>query len=257
MKKITFFIASFRKHSTFEMVKKFEKNLKRYEDFEFDYVFLKDYKIDFCRGCKLCFDKGEEMCPIQDDRDILIQKIEESDGVVFATPNYAFQNAAILKAMIDRIAFMLHRPRYFEKTFTAIVTQGVFGGEDIVKYLCNTIGKNLGFKVSKGCVIESLEPKTENQEKEASSRIKKAADRFYKTLVNENIASPNLFRLMIFRISRSNIKNMLDEEYMDFRFYKEAGWFNSDYYYPVELNFLKKASGKFFDLIGFLMAKHR
>ena len=259
MKRITAFIASGQKRATFEAMTEFENELKKYGDFEFkfEYVFLKDYRLENCKGCNLCFNKGEEFCPLKDDRDLLIRKMEESDGIIFATPNYAFHTPAVMKCMIDRMAFMLHRPRYFGKTFTAVVSQGILGGEDIVKYLCNSIGKNLGFSVSKGCVVRSLEPRTEKQQKQAGRRIDKCAARFHAALLREKKRSPGFFRLMLFRISRTNIKTILNAGFRDYSYYSEQGWFENDYYYPVKLGFFKKLAGRFFDNIGLRIAKNR
>jgi hypothetical protein len=33
-------------------------------------------------------DKGEEFCPLKNDRDILIEKMVNSDRIIFASPNY-------------------------------------------------------------------------------------------------------------------------------------------------------------------------
>jgi multimeric flavodoxin WrbA len=59
-------------------------------DIDFEYVFLNDYNLEFYQGCMLCFDKGEQFCPHTDDRDVLIEKLERSDGVIFASPSYDF-----------------------------------------------------------------------------------------------------------------------------------------------------------------------
>ncbi|HYF91291.1 MAG TPA: flavodoxin family protein [Symbiobacteriaceae bacterium] len=93
-----------------------------------------DHRLATCRGCKVCFGKGGEFCPLKDDRDVLFDKIMASDGVVFASPNYSFQVSAILKLFLDILGFVFHRPRFFGKTFTSIVTQGFFGGGKIVRY---------------------------------------------------------------------------------------------------------------------------
>ena len=77
MKKVTAFIGTQTKRNTYLAVQEFEKNLKRYEKIDFEYVFLSDYHLEFCRGCKLCFDKGEEYCPIEDDREVLLEKMEQ------------------------------------------------------------------------------------------------------------------------------------------------------------------------------------
>lgn len=249
MKKIIVFIGSARKKATYEGACEFEKNLKLYTEVAFEYVFLKDYHLDFCKGCKLCFDKGEEFCPLQDDRDLLIDKINQSDGVIFATPNYSFHVSASMKNLLDRIAFVLHRPRFFGKTFTSIVTQGIYGGNSIIKYLDN-IGRNLGFTVTRGCVLNTLEPVTKADQEKNATEIKRAAARYYRELTHSNPPAPSFFRLMMFRLSRSCIKAMLSDEYCDYRHYKEKGWFESDYYYQVSLNLTKKLAGRFFDFIG-------
>lgn len=32
-------------------------------------VRLSEYNLGTCKGCRICFDKGEEYCPYKDDRD--------------------------------------------------------------------------------------------------------------------------------------------------------------------------------------------
>ena len=135
-----------------------------------------------------------------------------------------------------------------------IVTQGIFGGSSIVKYLDN-MGENFGFQVSKGCVLKTLEPVTEVAQEKNSHEIKKATARFYRELMCSVPPSPSLFRLMLFRMSRTSMKIMLSDEYCDYRHYKEKGWFWSDYYYDVSLNPVKKLAGRIFDFIGRRMSK--
>ena len=86
MKKITIFIGTPRKQATYQAVEKFIISLKKHGEIDFEYVFLNDYTLGNCTGCKLCFSKGEEYCPLKDDRDLLLEKMNHSDGVIFATP---------------------------------------------------------------------------------------------------------------------------------------------------------------------------
>jgi multimeric flavodoxin WrbA len=247
MKKVTAFIGTQTRRNTYQAVREFEKDLKQYGDVDFEYIFLSDYKLEFCRGCKLCFDTGEENCPIKDDRDLLLDKMQVSDGVIFATPSYAFQLSARMKNFFDRTAFTNHRPRYFRKTCTALVTQGIFGGGTIVKYLCNA-GKNMGFHASKGCCINTLEPMTDLQQKKLVLQVKKTSTRFYKELMRP-MPIPSFFRLMIFRFTRTGIK-AVDHKFRDYQFFKEKGWFESDYYCETSLGPIKKLAGILFDLLA-------
>ncbi len=257
MKKVTAFIGSPRKQATYQAVQEFEKSLKSYGEIDFEYVFLKDYHLEYCSGCCLCFDKGEEYCPLKDDRDLLLEKLYNSDGVIFATPNYSFQVTAPMKNLLDRIAFVHHRPRFFGKTFTAIVTYGIFGGASILKYLETMVGENFGFHMARGCSLRTLEPRTERQQRKISQEIKNTSMRFYKELMRQTPPTPSFFRLMIFRLTRTSMKLMLDEKNRDYRYYKEKSWFESDYYYDASLGFIKKSVGYFCDFLGQQMVKHR
>jgi multimeric flavodoxin WrbA len=247
--KVTAFIGSGRKRYTYNASEKFLRNLQSFGNIDYELVMLNDYNLGTCKGCKLCLDKGEELCPFTDDRDILIKKMENSDGVIFASPNYSFQVSALMKIFLDRLAFNFHRPRYFGKTFTSIVVQGIAKGEEIVKYF-NFIGKGMGFNVVKGCCLKSLEPMTEEGQKKFDMIINRQSKKFYKQLVKNEFPSPSLWWLMVFRMGRTSMKKMLDESWRDFTYYRDKGWFESDYFYPVKLNPFKKLTGKLFDKLA-------
>jgi multimeric flavodoxin WrbA len=255
LKKVTVFIGTPRKQATYQAVEEFVTNLKSYAEIDCEYVFLNDYNLGNCQGCKLCFNKGEEFCPLKDDRDSLLEKMNNSDGVILATPNYSFQVTALMKNFLDRLAFVIHRPRFFGKAFTAIVVQGIYGGASIVKYL-ETVGECWGFHVAKGCCLTALEPRTALEQKKITQKVKKASARFYKNLMRPAPPTPSFFKLMMFRIVRTSLR-MLDEKFRDYRYFKEKGWFESDYYDDVSLGFIKKPTGRFFDFLGERMAKQK
>jgi multimeric flavodoxin WrbA len=94
------------------------------------------------RGCKTCFNKGEEFRPLKDDRDMLIGKMMTSDEAVFASPNYSYRVAAVMKIFLDGLGFVFHRPRFFGRTFTSIVVQGIYDGSKIVEHL-DFVGRGL------------------------------------------------------------------------------------------------------------------
>ena len=85
--RVTAFVGSARKGFTHQAVERFLSHLQELGEVEYEIVVLSGYRLDRCVGCKLCFGKGEEYCPLKDDRDQLIEKISRSDGVVFASPN--------------------------------------------------------------------------------------------------------------------------------------------------------------------------
>jgi multimeric flavodoxin WrbA len=255
-KKVIAFIGSPRKGETYRVVQDFEKSLKIHGDIDFEYVFLKDADLRICKGCFSCLFKGEEYCPLKDDRDLLLQKIENSDGIIFATPNYALQVTAIMKNFVDRLAFVFHRPRYFHKTFMGIVTQGAYGGNEIVAYLEN-LAKFWGFNIAKGFHVTTVTPRTTTEQKVITKKTVEAARRFYKALMDKKSYSPSLFQFAIFRMIRSMYQAVPDEESKDYCYFRDQGWFTSDYYYPVSIGVIKKLLGKLIDGMGRKMAIRR
>jgi multimeric flavodoxin WrbA len=247
-KTVTAFVGSARKKHTYSAVREFLDGLEALGGVECEIVPLSDHRIEMCRGCKQCFEKGEELCPLKDDRDVLIEKILASDGVVFASPNYSFQVSAIMKTFLDRLGFLFHRPRFHGKTFTSIVVQGIYGGRKIVKYL-DFVGGGLGFNVVKGSCSTALEPMTEKGRQKRDKALVKQVKRFHRQLSKPGDRVPTLFELMIFRMSRTSIRLTLDDSYRDYTYFSEHGWFDSDYYYPIRLGVLKRSAGTLLDSI--------
>ena len=246
MKKVTAFVGSAHKRNTHKAVMQFLDKLQALGDVEVEVVTLSDYKLGHCRGCRVCFDKGEEFCPLRDDRDVLMEKIDASDGVIFATPNYSWGMSGIMKVFVDRFGAALHRPRYFGKTFTCIVSQGIGRGNRIVEDL-DWLGTTLGFNTVKGACVTAFDPWSEKDQQKIDRALTALSKRFYASLAKQPYPEPSWTMLMGFRMGRTSIHDELDDRSRDYRYYDEKGWFESDYFYPAPLSPLKKAAGKLFD----------
>jgi multimeric flavodoxin WrbA len=253
MKRVTAFVGSARKGHTHRAVLQFLGNLRALGDVEYEIVALGDYRLEACRGCLSCFTKGEEFCPLHDDRNLLIKKIEASDGVIFASPNYSFQVSGLMKTFLDRLGFVFHRPSFHGKTFTSIVAQGIYGGGKIVKYL-DFVGNGLGFNTVKGSCLGTLEPMTQKAQQKIERTLAGQSRRFHERLAKPAFPVPTLLKLMLFRMSRTSMKLVLDDRSRDYAHYSEKGWFESDYYYPTRLGALKKVAGNLFDSLAGSMA---
>jgi len=244
--KVTAFIGNAQKRHTNDATEKFLKKLQSLGDVVYEIVRLSDYHLETCTGCRLCMDKGEELCPLKDNRDLLIEKIMNSDGVIFSSPNYSFQVSAWMKIFLDRLGFIFHRPQFFGRTFTNLVNEGIYGGKKIVKYL-NFVGFGLGFHVVKGAVILTIVPITEQMQRKNDKILDNLSKRFYSQLMRGKYPTPSLLKLFFFRMARSSMGVMLNENNRDYAFYRKNGWFDSEYYYPVKLNPLKKLAGNIID----------
>ncbi|HSN14792.1 MAG TPA: flavodoxin family protein [Anaeromyxobacteraceae bacterium] len=254
MKSVTAFVGSARKNGvTHRATRQFLDGLQAFGDVGSELVFLSDHEIGLCRGCKACFIRGEEYCPLHDDRDLLLEKMARSDGVVFASPVYSFQVSAHLKAFLDRLGFALHRPRFHGKTFTSIVVEGLYGGRGVVKYL-DFVGGGLGFNVVTGSRIvcrknpdTATEPMLEAERRRMDEVLARHCRRFHERLTSPPLPEPTLLHLFGFRMARTSMRLELPEDRKDHVYYRERGWFESDYYYPTKLGPLKRAAGAAFD----------
>lgn len=247
-KKVLAIIGSPHEGETYKAVETFERELKSMEAVDFEYVWLKDLDLGTCRGCFLCFSKGEKSCPMKDDRDLLFDKIAGADGVVFATPNYALQVTAIMKNFYDRFAFVFHRPCFFYKAATSIVTQGVYGGGDIVKYI-DTVSEFWGFRVSKGISLTAPpEVRLPEAQRKIDLQISRSVKNFYSVLNDPGAYTPSLKRFAIFHAARTSIEISADRNGADYNYFKDKGWFESDFYCEAKLNPAQKVLGSFLDI---------
>jgi multimeric flavodoxin WrbA len=246
MKKVTLFVgAASRKHTRYA-ARHFLSVLESLGGVEGEIVILSDYRLEPCRGCKACFNRGESLCPLKDDRDLLVGKMMASDGIVLATPNYSFQVSGIMKTFLDRLGYAFHRPCFFGKFFTSIVVQGFHGGPAILKYL-SFVGNGLGFNVVKGSCVTALDPMTDKEQRKIDGALATHGRRFQGRMSRSPFPSPSLLKLLIFRMSRTNVRLLSERDSPDYGYYHDKGWLESDYFYPVQLNVLQKAAGTLFD----------
>ncbi len=257
MKTVTALVGSPRKRgATYTATCQFLDSLQSFGDVQAETVFLSECNIRVCRGCKNCFGRGEEHCPLKDDRDLLVEKMMASDGVVFAAPNYSFQVSAVMKTYLDRLGYVFHRPRFHGKTFTPIVVQGHFGGDKVVKYL-EFVGGGLGFNVVKGSCITALDPMVEKERRKMVETLDRQSRRFHEQLLKPAHATPSLYQLLVFRMSRTTVRLVVGDDDRDHTYYRDRGWLDSDYFYPTRLGPFKQAMGVAFDWASARMIKRR
>lgn len=63
-------------------------------------ISLSDKTIRFCRGCLSC--QSTQRCPIHDDAEDIVQRMEQADVLVFATPIYYYSMCGQMKTLLDR-----------------------------------------------------------------------------------------------------------------------------------------------------------
>jgi multimeric flavodoxin WrbA len=231
------------KGNTFEITQRIEKKLKEHSDVEFEYVHLKDLDIQPCKGCFLCFVKGEDCCPVKDDKEMIMQKMAHADGVIFVSPVYSMHVTYLFKTFIDRIAYNFHRPCYFGKYAITVAATGGIGLEDALKYL-KMVATSTGF-----AFVDELgfiaPPKNTSYKKliVKKDRTEEVVTKFYTAIKENKPRKLTLSDYIHFHSMRTVYSRLETMSPVDYKYFKDKGWNEKGKKYfcdNVKGNFLKE-----------------
>lgn len=120
--KVLAIIGSPRKGHSYRVTQQIERRLRRNADVQFEYEFLSQTNLQPCRGCYVCQSRGEQYCPLKDQRECLVQKMQQADGVIFVSPVYTDNVSGLMKNLMDRLAYTAHRPAFLGKPAMLVAT---------------------------------------------------------------------------------------------------------------------------------------
>jgi len=207
-----------------------------YPSIDFKIMLLNEMNLEQCRGCYSCCLRGEDKCPLKDDRDKIIEEMLKADGVVFATPVYVNHISALMKHFIDRIGYFAHRPRFFGKYAMVMSVCSGFGADKANDYMSGI------FSVFGFAVVSSLElkvaTKTDIEKTYNHEQTIKAFNIFIDRIEKDQgeMPVPTLLQLIYFNIFRSLSVITKKTNSADYEYYKDKVGFN----YDVKINFFKK-----------------
>ncbi len=78
-----------------------------------EHIMLNECNIQLCKNCLYCYRDIESdvaPCPLNDDVDSILEKILESDGVIFASPIHNGFLTASMVALFERMVWRVCRP---------------------------------------------------------------------------------------------------------------------------------------------------
>ena len=176
-----------------------------------------------CSGCHVCLTKGEQFCPLKDDRDAIISKIEAADAVILARPNHTMNVNWRMKNFIDRFSYLLHRPRYFSQRFMVLVTSGSFRG---VKQAMNALAPMAsGGKVISRIGVMNSPGMNEAKREGQAKKLRREALRFARRTARPFVFRPSLSYLMWFSAFKALAGLHPKEAPADFEYYRNRSFF--------------------------------
>jgi len=128
---------------------------------ETELVAVRDYEINPCEGCMSCEKTGK--CKINDDMQIMYNKLLEADGVIFGAPVYFWNICGQAKIFIDRTVALSSPTLRLANKVGAIITVAMRTGASeagsfFIKYCVHnhmTVTEAVdGLAIEKGSIVD-------------------------------------------------------------------------------------------------------
>jgi multimeric flavodoxin WrbA len=197
------------------------------EELRWEGMELSGLDIRPCRGCRLCFDRGEAACPQDDRLPELHRAIREADCVILASPVYVNDVSALLKRLMERLAFVCHRPAYFTTPFFLLATTGGTPARHCLRSMQAAVlswgGQLIGTQqiVAGACIAHR-----ELRERYGSS-LSRAAAKITAFVSRRKIERPGFVSLLVFHLQRRAWRRIFRQEGIDSvdgRYWTEQGF---------------------------------
>lgn len=195
----------------------------RDEPLAFETLYLGELDIRPCRGCRTCFNRGEDRCPLKDDVPAIKAKMDAADGVILASPVYVDDVNGIAKNLLDRLAYVCHRPAFAGKCAYTVATVGSSPTNHALRTL-NTALLTWGYHLvgQAGYKTGALMPSDE-MESRYRQETRKVAEELYRAISQRHALRPSFLSLMTFEIQQLAGQRK-DRDSLDYIHWKSHGW---------------------------------
>lgn len=250
--KIVSVVGSCRQNgNTDQIVKLFEEKLAKYAEkqhmpLEIEHILLSKKNIAACRGCRVCFDKGEKFCPSKDDILSIREQISAADALILASPVYVDDVSGVMKNWIDRMAFYCHRPALFGKSAAVITTSGSFASNQSLRTMANAL-TSWGARVITQNKFQTGALMEQKQMRDCyGAAVEKAAKRLFDAAGSGTVRQPSFYSLIAFSVQKKAHLAKYGGHSVDSAYWKDNGWLEPSrkYYTKKSPNPIKSACAR-------------
>lgn len=226
--------------NTLKLTRKFEEVVKKYNDVLFEYLSINELNIQMCRGCFNCITKGEDLCPLKDDDvKLVLEEMDKANGTIFSAPTYMYNIPALMKNLIDRLAYLGHRPRYLNKYAVVISTTCEKGLEEALRYLSFGTVWAWGFQLV-GTLGAYTHPFFLDKKRKLNldKKLTDLAKKFHTAITSTELPAVTFEEMIRFRAM--SLHSLYSKEIFsaDYRFYHQNNEIGKNYFIqPVKINF--------------------
>lgn len=223
--KIVAVMGSYRKNGAGAgYVKEIEQAVKRIPGVEFEYIWLGDCDLKLCRGCMVCYEKGEAACPLKDGYLDTMRKLNEADAAVFYSPTYTLLMSGLMKTFFDRSSYVFHRPYFKGRRALVLTAVEAYGDRTALKGL-KMLASMMGFSVAGVAGIVNGRYKTQEAYRTRVERLlEKQAGQLVRLVSSGKPVRPRLTELIAFHAQKASFGGSNPTCANDKRFWREAGW---------------------------------
>jgi len=203
------------------------------ERLEFETLYLGHMDIEACRGCRTCFDRGEEACPLKDDVAGIKAQMDAADGIIVASPVYVNDVNGVAKNWMDRLAYVCHRPCFGGKCAAQVATVAESPTAHTLRTM-NVALRTWGFHIvgQAGFKMGALMPQDE-MERRYRGETAKVAEALFRAISQREFLRPSFLSLMFFRIQQLSWQRE-PRDTVDYAYWEEQGWFDPGRAFYIE-----------------------
>ncbi len=225
--------SSYRKNGNSALALRFFQRCLEEKGASVEYLRLAESGVGQCRGCRLCFDRGEAACPLSDGLLPLYEKLAHCDLLILGGPIYVEDINGAMKNWIDRMAFNCHRPGLYGQKAFILLNSGSGASRHAFATLaraCQTWGMRvmgerkfvMGARIEEAAFIEAN-----------GSILRRDAESILRKLAEPR--DPTFIQVLTFRIQRWYYLHRMDPTSYDHHHWNSQHWLEKDrYYYSSE-----------------------
>lgn len=213
---------------------------------EFEYLWLGDYEIKQCRGCMVCYEKGEAACPLKDGYLNAMKQLNAADAAIFYSPTYTLSITGTMKTFFDRSSYVLHRPYFKGRRALVLTAVDAYGDRPALKTL-KTIVSMMGFDIVEATGIVNARYNSQPKYRaRIDGKLKQEMRRLVDRATSGDAVRPTLFELFAFQFQKSVFGSEMGGAKNDKLYWKNAGWTDekTDFYCKARIPFVKKLLAK-------------
>ncbi len=232
MARVLMLDSSYRKNGNSALALRFFQRCLEEKGADVEYLRLAESGIGQCRGCRLCFDRGESACPHSDDLLPLYEKMRRCDLLVLGGPIYVEDVNGAMKNWIDRMAFNCHRPGLYGQKAFILLNSGSGASRHAISTLaraCQTWGMRVigDRKLVMGARIDE-----DTFIKANDSILRRDAEAILRKL--SSARGPSFIQVLTFRIQRWYYLHRMDRSSYDYQHWNSQHWLEKGRYYYSE-----------------------